>query len=452
MKLNFFGKKIEQKSLPRSATATCFVDNWGNITGTIFSTSKDEIRKNASVNTIISKQSSIVNEAELIAKEKSDKMDIVSANKDVLTFLSWLNKPNSSPSPTKISDIFKHLISENYKAGVSGMVFVFSKTLSMSTFKHIKLARELDVAIISNKVVYNVSIGPLTNSVRFEWDSERLNYVHENQDEVMILFVCGNFDVNKGEYRSDFEGIYPYILLQNYLISFATNFHKNACFPSMIVQMTYKNLETGAILSEKQQKDFEDAVDQVKRQLVQSKGVDNSGNMIVPKHPSLEIQVIPLSIPTNASDNVAYHGLATDKIFSLVDGGSSAAFEGKSEYANNASAKLQDLYDGTFRMANLVIVESLTQFMQNLLTVMRSKGNIEKTYLYLNISGIKIYQKQILTEVTMLSQNNIITINQAQKVIANVKEDYADLTGNNPKYDVMNAELGGKQSQAPNVK
>jgi hypothetical protein len=444
---NLFKKKIVTKSFSPAPSAYVYMDNQGNILDTVFSSKENEIRKNASVNAIVSKQSSIIDEAELVAKEKSNKADTISKNKSVISFLDWIENPNSRPTPTSRADIFYHLLSEYAKCGVAGMIFTFDKVMTINRWKNIKLAKDVDIVNVLGEIYYLITID--NKEFKFTYSLENLNFSCQNGDELMILYVFGSYDVKEKRYESRFAGVFEYILLQNYLIKFATSFHKNACFPSQIVQLTYKNLETGQELSEYQKSEFEDAVKQVKLQLQQTKGSSNAGSAIVPNHPALEIKVTPLSIPTNASENIAYHTLVSDKIFGFVDGGSSAAFEGKSEYSNNASAKLLDLYDGTFRTANSVIIKSLTRFMKNMLRVMLV--NVENLYLALDKSSVVIYQDRTITQTAMLSQNNLMTINEAKKILASTKDVYGDLNFSDPKYNVTNAELGGKQSQAPNV-
>jgi hypothetical protein len=71
--------------------------------------------------------------------------------------------------------------------------------------------------------------------------------------------------------------------------------------------------------------------------------------------------------------------------------------------------------------------------------------------LALDKSSVVIYQDRTITQTAMLSQNNLMTINEAKKILASTKDVYGDLNFSDPKYSVTNAELGGKQSQAPNV-
>jgi len=63
--------------------------------------------------------------------------------------------------------------------------------------------------------------------------------------------------------------ILEYVLLQNYLISFATSFHKNACFPSQIVSISLKNPPEDGFLSERLRKEFDESVENFKEQMME---------------------------------------------------------------------------------------------------------------------------------------------------------------------------------------
>ena len=78
-------------------------------------------------------------------------------------------------------------------------------------------------------------------------------------------------------------------------------------------------------------------------------------------------------------------------------------------------------------------------------------GNVDNLYLNLDKSSVVIYQDRTITQITMLSQNNLMTINEAKKILSSTKDEYGDLNSTDTKYDVVSAELGGKRSQAPNV-
>ena len=278
----------------------------------------------------------------------------------------------------------------------------------------------------------------------FTYSLKYLNFVRETNDEIQILFVVGNYDVRESQYKSVFNDQIAYVLLQNHLVNFANSFHKNACFPSQIVKISYKGVDADNGISDMEMAKFKKAVDEFKLQYLQNKGSKNTGGVIIPSHPALEIDVVPLSIPTNAEENISYHNLVAEKLFSFVDGGSKAAYEGQSEYSNNASAKLLDAYDGTFRIFNSIVLTPLNIFMKNLFLVMLKP--IESASIGISTSNIKIYQKQDIATIVMLTQNNLLYINDGIKKVAICSELFSDLK---PKSDgdVFNSQLSGNKTK-----
>jgi len=439
--VKFFSNKNKiEKSKSNHSIANAFLamDSQGNIIDTVFYTNENEIRSNASVSTIISKQSSIINEGRLVIKEEKDGYSEVVTNNPANQFLNWLYKPNSRPAPNNIVHIINHLMSEYYRSGVSGVVFTFNRAdFSMKGKKNIKLAKDIGVVKRYNQVRYTVSLDD--EFVHdFVFNYKYLNFAKETDTEIMILFVIGNYDIKNSEYKSVFNDQFDYVLLQNYLIKFATSFHKNACFPSQLIKIGYKGASVENSISDVDMKKFKAAIDEFKLQVQQNKGAKNAGGIIIPSHPSLEIDVIPLSIPTNASDNIIYHNLVSKKIFSFVDGGSQSAYEGENEYSNNASSKLLEIYDGTFRIFNSVVLTPLNIFMEDLFIAMKIK--IGDVSIGISTSNIKIYQKQDISTIVMLSQNNLIKINEGRKTLASSSELVSYLS-DTPDGDVFNSQL-----------
>lgn len=436
MNFNFFKKKqdVEYKSLGGNLnlstssynnTASVYIDNQGNITDTIFSSSGDQIRKNSSVNNLLSKQSSIISEADITIKEKNEKQDQQTTNKQALQFIDWLNSPNTYPSPSTRNEIIKYIIGENLKCGISGVLFNFKQGITPNTFMNIKLAQNIVLEDNYKQICYRVSVDQLTDRV-YKREIEYPNlFVNVSGDEISVLFVSGNYNIKKARYESPFQDIIQYINLQNHLINFSSSFYKNSCFPSQIVQLTYKNLEVGKVLSPTQKLDFLKAVKQVKHQLEQSKSSNNAGKMIVPEHPSLEIEVKPISIPTGVDDTTGYDSWVTTKLLSAVDGGSKSSFEGENEYSNNAIVKLKDLYDGTFRMFNTTVIDKLNIFMKNLFIVMKVSDG-KNMYITFNTSKIKIYQEIDKKEVRELVKESVITVNEGRKKLGEISEEYAN--------------------------
>lgn len=449
--LNSLRKFIENKSYnsalannPNPQTsASVIIGGDGSLLKTIYYNGVDEISRNLSVNTIINKQNSIVNEATLIVKEKDDPTNEATTKKEFLDYLSWIENPNFRPYPTSRSEIFKYVLSNSYKKGIFGILYVFDK---QNNFKHIRIPASIELEnYLINRVKYRLYFD--NRAFSFDYSQKYRNYAIETNDEILILQVGGNFDNDLQNYSPIFRDILPYVLLQNYLIDFATSFHQNSCFPSQIVTLSYNRPkdEVGD-LSQPQQKAFNDAVDAVITQIQQSRGSKNTGGIIIPKNPNITVDIKALSIPTNATDNVKYQDFVSQKIYATVDGGSVDAFEGKSEYSNNAQAKLKDLYDGSFRLFNSLVINPMNQFMQGLIGAMNPEINATNYYLSFDKSQIDIYQKEYIAQDVMLVQNNILKLNESRQILAKTSNRYSFIEPTS-EGDVFNSELSGNATK-----
>ena len=432
------------KSVNPQTSASVFIGGDGSLLKTLYYTAYDEIARNISVNTIISKQSSIVNEATLVVKEKDNKTDESTTQPEFLNFLSWIDNPNSYPFPRSRAEIFKYILKNSYKKGIFGIVYVFDKNRN---FKHIKIPCSIYLQNFSyDETKYTLQLN--TKTYTFAFNIKYRNFAIESNDEIMILQVGGNFDNDLQNYSPIFNEALAYVLLQNYLIDFASSFHQNACFPSQIVTLNYITEKDSGGLDPKQAKEFDDAVKAIEKQINESRGSRNTGGIIIPKNPNIKVEIKPLSVPTNATDNIAYQNFVSQKIYATVDGGSVDAFEGKSEYSNNASSKLQDLYDGSFRLFNSLVIDPMNQFMQGLVGSFNSKVNPKNYNLEFDVSNIGIYQKQFIAQDVMLTQNNVLKINETRQILARTSNRYSFLEPAK-EGDVFNSELSGNATKAP---
>lgn len=430
------------KSINPQTSASIFIGGDGSLLKTLYYTAYDEISRNISVNTIISKQSSIVNEATLIVKEKDSKTDESTKQPDFLNFLSWIESPNSYPFPRSRAEIFKYILKNSYKKGIFGIVYVFDKK---KNFKHIKIPVSIQLeGRVYDQTRYRLQINNTTYA--FSFDSKYRNFAIENSEEIMILQVGGNFDNDLQDYSPIFNEALAYILLQNYLIDYASSFHQNACFPSQIVTLNYITEKDSGGLDPKQAKEFDDAVNAVEKQVNASRGSKNAGGIIIPKNPNIKVDIKHLAIPTNATDNIAYQSFVSQKIYALVDGGSVDAFEGKSEYSNNASSKLQDLYDGSFRLFNSLVIDPMNQFMQGLVGSFNTSVNPKNYFLEFDVSNVRIYQKQFIAQDVMLVQNNMLKINESRQILAKTSSRYSFIE-DAKNGDVFNSELSGNATK-----
>lgn len=441
-----YNSALRSVSNPKTSTSI-LIDNKGDILSTYNYDAFDEINRNISVNTIINKQNSIVNEATLVVKEKDNLENESTKEEGFLKFLSWIENPNSYPFPRSRNEIFRYILSNSYKKGIFGVIFSFD---NQNVFNHIKIPANISLEKnLMNEVKYRVYLRNNLSYI-FSYDPKYRNFVFDDGNQKMFLMVGGNFNNDLQDYDPIFRQILPYILLQNYLVDFATSFHQNACFPSQIITLNYNlgndSLLNSAKLNPTQEKEFNDAVNDMVRQINYSKGSKSTGGIIIPNNPNIKVDIKPLSIPTNAVDNIKYQDFVSQKIYATIDGGSVDAFEGKSEYSNNASAKLQDLYDGSFRLFKSLVINPLNQFMVGLIGVM-NKGIVANNYfLDFDISNVRIYQKQFINEDVMLVQNNILKISEARQSLIKTSKRHSFITVS-PEEDIFNSELSGNATK-----
>jgi hypothetical protein len=130
------------KTVNSETSASIIIGSDGSLLRTIFYSAFDEIARNISVNTIINKQNSIVNEASLVIKEKDKPQNESTQNAIFLDYLNWIENPNSFPFPRSRNEIFKYILTNSYKKGIFGVVYVFDKE---KNFKHITIPVDLNL-------------------------------------------------------------------------------------------------------------------------------------------------------------------------------------------------------------------------------------------------------------------------------------------------------------------
>ena len=436
------------KSINYGSPSTYMVlDNNGNLMTSAEGPLEEQMKKNSSLQTIINKQASIVSEARTTIKDKSESKDPDITNSEALKFLEWIESPNTYPAPTTRHEIFDHIINEYFKRGLSGIIFNFNNInneISVENWRNTSFANSIYLNNVARDIRYEVMTGDQENLV-FKMSPEYPGlFVNRTESIISVLFVSGNYNVKKCLYETPFADMGHYIVLQNLVIDFASSFYKNACFPAMIVQLTYKDLEPGRSLGREELREFQDAVKEVKKQVMKGKGSSNAGQIIVPEHPSLEIDIKPLSIPTNAEEAVRYDNWATRKIIATVDGGSQSAFEGENEYSNNAIVKLEDLYDGTLRMFKKIVIDKMNNFMKSLFIVMKIPVDTTKIYLSIDTSEIKIYQKQETELARGLVKDNLIRINEGRDYLRSIGGEKWDNLEDDDKGDLYYLEFENK--------
>lgn len=411
------------------------VDNNGEILQQIGISDQFHIKKNTSVSTILKKQISIINQCEIIIKEKINGADLKTDNKIANKFIRWLNNPNCRPYPVNKSDIIKNIITKYSYYGKAGIIFVFNKEIGLNNFKCIKIAREIEIMETLNSIEYNIDIGNFNQSCIFKYDPIRQSYVSKINNEMMLLCLFENFDSDTNTYISSFDGVINYIKLQNYLGDFASSFYSNFCIPSSIVTISIDNKNINPIdLGEREIRSFEATVEKFKNEI---KGASAQGKAVVINKPNMTIDIKPIQLPANAEDNISYHALCCEKIYAHIDGGNRSAFEGLNEYSNNAEIKLIDLYEGTIRLANNIILDNLNKFFINLFTnAIMLKNNeikasemekIKNMYLEFDISNVKSFQKASIQEVSDLWEKNLIDLRTATNKLKTIDDSYSGI-------------------------
>ena len=86
--------------------------------------------------------------------------------------------------------------------------------------------------------------------------------------------------------------------------------------------------------------------------------------------------------------------------------------------------------------------------MRNLFIVMQVKVDAKQVYLSTDISKVKIYQKQAISETKDLAKENLLTISEARDRLSSISEDYASLDVI-PQGNLLVSELN--KSKVPEV-
>lgn len=408
------------------------VNNNGKILGKNELTDLEHIRSNATVATILKKQISIINQCNLIIKENIKGSDIKSNNKLANKFIEWLNNPNCRPYPTNKSQIIENIIKQYTYYGNSAIAFIFEGDIGLNNFKHIKIARDIKLINLNNDYIeYQVSFNN-SNIYVFKYDPIRQNYIFSDKKETIVLCLFENFDIENNCYASSFGGVIEYIKLQNSLSEFARSFHSNSCMPSSIITITTSDKKGSLELTAYEKENFESLISNLREQMVNASA---NGKAIIINKPNMNIEIKPIQLPTNATDNISFHDLCSQKIYSFNDGGNRSAFEGLNEYSNNAEIKLIDLYYGTIRVANNIIINSLNKFFNNLFKnriIMQSVPakdlmNIDNMYFQFDISNVKVFQKDSFLEIMQLWKDNLINLQQATDMLKEINDKYSGL-------------------------
>lgn len=407
----------------------------------------DEIRRNVPIQTVISNQLGIINSAELqILKRDKDKTDLPTTYQPALDFLNILKNPNTYPSPKHWNDILKGLYKTYLSNGIVALILVGAKTKEIN---NIEIASCVTYNNSNNIITYNIqTIGQGYSYTRiFEKDKELGAFT--NGDDVAIIF--GNFDDYLKCYQTVLQPLMNVILWNNYIITASRSFYENSCRPSSIITVKFLD-EVGKVIISNNKNANEDMAKIIAEIQAQLKGSQNTGKVILPSQPNLDITVTPLSITQNANDTREQLALTSQMIYSAFAGYNKDIIEGKSEYASNKEMSLKEQYDSTVAMFTNIILDELNAFLPNWLQYVAS-GDIVKLdavdrqgiYLSFDISGIQRYKDAKIAEAIELAKVQIIDREEGRTVLRKNKDDYADLR---ILSDAENGFIGEKKSNS----
>jgi len=401
---------------------------------------------NISVNTINKKQTSIINNCQLVIKEISEGRDQKTTNIYYNRFLEWLNKPNNHLSPRKIEDIFSYIIRNYNKTGLVGIIFVFKKAkdvVYLDTFEkiitpkklHLQTSKDLDLEYIAQ---IKEEIEPL----KLVYSGNYLNFVCEKKGKIYILCPFTNFIEEKGQCISPFAETLPFIEGQNAAIENAKEYYKNNCTPGLIINVNSEDFTSSTKSNTERQRVSQEIMqEKIKNDL---EGLSNSGKskVIFTKNGTVTFERITQAVVSTEIEKMI--NMCGDKIYASVDGGNRSVFEGLNEYSNNAEIKIEESYKGTIRMAKPLLCSNFDIFFQNLFVnnetqPLRNKfpkqfANIENTYFALDTSGVEILKAREIEEIKELYKANLITNGSAVDNLKSVDDKWNNLNNNSDLY------------------
>jgi hypothetical protein len=385
----------------------------------------EQIRKNVPIQTIISNQLGIISSAELqILKRDKDKTDQPTEYKPALDFLEILKNPNFNPSPQNWNAIVRGL----YKTYLSnGIVALVLKGAKSKTIDSIEIASCVTYNNSNNVITYNIQTTGKGYSYTRIFEEEELvsnKIFYTNGNDVAIIF--GNFDDYLKCYQTVLQPLMDVILWNNNIITASNAFYENSCRPSSIITVKFLDGEGNTMNNTADQESMIKVIADIKTQL---KGSANTGKVIVPSQPNLDITVTPLSITQNANDIKEQLALTAQMIYSAFAGYNKDIIEGKSEYAGNKEMSLKEQYDSTVATFTNIILDQLNAFLQQWLQYVGTGNAVDRQGIYLNfdITGIQRYKDAKVAEAIELVNAKMITQEEGRKRIRQYKDDYADL-------------------------
>lgn len=429
---------LEKKSYYNSSqSSNGFYTFYDNITGSLIGDIRklsfaDEIRKSVSVQTVVSNQLGLINSAELqMLKKDKDKTDQQTTYQPALDFLDRLNNPNSSPSPKHWNGILQGVYKSYLSRGIVALILKGAKTKKI---KNIEIASNVSYSDLGGIATYNIQTkkGNFRQQLIFQEEEIDGNTFFTNGDDIAIIF--GNFDDEALVYQSPLTPLQDVILWGNHIISSSRAFYENSCRPSSIITVKFLDSEGGTVVNKGQNEDIGKIIAEIKTQI---KGTNNTGKVIIPNAPNLDIKVTPLSITQNAVDIEKQLTLTEKMIYSLFAGVNTGIIKGESEYAGNKDIALAEYYDSTVAYFTNIILDELNAFLSKWLQYVGGGNALQRQGIYLNfnIDGIKRYNNAKVAEAIELAKVQLIKKEEARTAIRKYKEDFADLEILSPEED-----------------
>jgi len=425
---------LEKKSYAPTQYPNSFYSFYDTYTGEIIGDVQklsfpEEIRRNSSINTAITKQLDIINEAPLyILKKDKDNKDKETDYKPALDFLNLLNNPNTYPAPRHWNDIVEGIYKTYIADGIAGIILVGGLTGEIS---NIEIAPYISYCNTGNEVYFDVSTLN-TNNRSIRRFSKDKNEFFTNNDDIVVIF--GNFSYHRQFYESPLTDKMDIILWQNHIIRSSRVFYENSCRPSGIVTVTINDVDgrplNDVVSTEKVKKVIQDIKSQIK-------GVTNTGKLIVPSQPNLSITFTPLSITQNANDIEKQLEITKEVIYSSFSGLNTNVVEGISQYSENRLISLKEFYDSTIAIFNDVILQDLNTFLKNwLIFIGNTSDAIKRQGLYLTFdkNNIQYYKQLAKQEFITLGKQQILTRREVRANLS-IDDSYADLAVLPPEMD-----------------
>jgi len=433
--------RLQSKSTGDLPRYMAYLDSHGDIMGQVRRLSfAQEIRRNTAVKIVMSNQIEIIKNTELeVLQTDKDHTDKQTEYKDAIDFLNILKSPNSYPSPKHWNDIIVGIYEEYMANGIVALILRGAAKTDKKKIESIDFA--YNVAIAGQSLCYNNAAHKISYRIDGKTFTRGKDLKTQNfficGDDIAIIF--GKFDHCTGLYQSPLMPLEDTIIWHNHISTASRAFYENACQPSAIATIHY--LDPNGDRDTTDDTTVRDMMSKVIENIrSQMQGAGNAHKLLIPSVPNMDIKVTPLSIVQNANDIQKQLEITKDTIYSFFAGANVDVIEGASKYSNNRLASLKEFYDGTLAAFNSIIIDELNSFLTNWLlycapddenTALERQG----IYLNLNIDRVKLYKDAIKQEALSIAKEQIITKEEARKILRAVDEHYGDLEILSPELD-----------------